>query len=587
MNYLARERPEKHVKKLLALIAVLALAGCSNDTEQAEPMAADAADASSPIAAEVAGGIPGAELAAQEIADDYMRGIIVEISDDRYEGRGPGTAGDAMAREYLAKRMEELGLEPGAADGSWQQPFDLVGVNAQQPGEWTFAGHDKEMTLKQWDEFIVGSGVQEERAVIEDAELVFVGYGIQAPEYDWDDYKGVDLTGKVLLMMNNDPDWDPDLFGGETRLWYGRWDYKYLSAARQGAVGAIIIHTAPSAGYPFQVVQTSWTGVQFELPAGDEPRSQMQGWVTEDTARELVAMAGHDLDALREAAFNRDFEPVPLGITTSLAMDVEITRVESANVLGLIPGSDPELKDEVVVYTAHHDHLGIGTPNEDGDVIYNGAMDNATGVAQVMAIAKAIKALPEAPRRSVLINLVGAEEQGLLGSEYYAANPTFAPGKIAANLNYDGGNIWGHTHDVTFIGLGKSTIDEIATLIASEQGRVVKPDQFADKGYFYRSDQFSFAKIGVPAMYLDTGTDFVDRPPEWGREQQNHFTEVNYHQPTDEYDPSWNLDGMVDDALLGYWTGLAIANADEMPTWVPGDEFEAARLETLRNDGTD
>ena len=289
----------------------------------------------------------------------------------------------------------------------------------------------------------------------------------------------------------------------------------------------------------------------------------------------------------REAAYNRDFEPVPLGVTTSLAMDVDITRVQSANILGLIEGSDPELKDEVVVYTAHHDHLGIGTPNEDGDTIYNGAMDNATGVAQVMAIAKAIKALPEAPRRSVLINLVGAEEQGLLGSEYYAANPTFAPGKIAANLNYDGGNIWGHTHDVTFIGLGKSTIDEIAGLIAEEQGRVVKPDQFSDKGYFYRSDQFSFAKIGVPAMYLDTGTDFVDRAPEWGREQQNHYTEVNYHQPTDEYDPSWNLDGMVDDALLGYWTGLAIANADEMPTWVPGDEFEAARLEALRNAESD
>ncbi|MCH5373458.1 MAG: M28 family peptidase [Planctomycetes bacterium] len=308
----------------------------------------------------------------------------------------------------------------------------------------------------------------------------------------------------------------------------------------------------------------------------------MNGWVTEDTARALVGMAGYDLDVLREAAYNRDFQPVPLGITTSQAMDVEITRVQSANVLGLIPGSDPELKDEVVIYTAHHDHLGIGTPNEDGDAIYNGALDNATGVAQVMAIAKAIKALPEAPRRSVLINLVGAEEQGLLGSEYYAANPTFPPGKIAANLNYDGGNIWGHTHDVTFVGLGKSTIDEIATLIASEQGRVVKPDQFADKGYFYRSDQFSFAKIGVPAMYLDTGTDFVDRPPEWGREQQNHYTEVNYHQPTDEYDPSWDLGGMIDDALLGYWAGLAIANADEMPTWVPGDEFEAARLEALK-----
>lgn len=570
------------MNKGLIVIAALTLAACGGDKVPQEQATEAVVDQASPVDATEAGGNPSAEQAALEITDDYMRSIIVEISDDRYEGRGPGSKGDAMARTYLAGRMEELGLEPGAENGSWQQPFDLVGINAQQPDSWTFDGHGKTLTLKQWDQFIVGSGVQKERAVIDNAELVFVGYAMQAPEYDWDDFKGMDLSGKVLLIMNNDPDWDPELFAGETRLWYGRWDYKYLSAARQGAVGAIIIHTSPSAGYPFQVVQTSWTGVQFELPAADEPRAQVNGWVTEDTARELVAMAGHDLEALREAAYNRDFKPVPLGITTSLAMDVDITRVESANILGLIPGSDPELRDEVVVYTAHHDHLGIGTPNEDGDAIYNGAFDNATGVAQTMAIAKAIKALPEAPRRSILINLVGAEEQGLLGSEYYAANPTFAPGKIAANINYDGGNVWGHTHDVTFIGLGKSTIDEIATMVAKEQGRIVKPDQFSDKGYFYRSDQFSFAKIGVPAMYLDTGTDFIDRPPEWGREQQNHYTEVNYHQPSDEYDPSWNLDGMIQDALLGYWTGLAIANADEMPTWAPGDEFEAARLEALR-----
>jgi Zn-dependent M28 family amino/carboxypeptidase len=569
----------------LTFVVTLSLVGCGADRSDAPARANEAEQGTSSPVVAAAGGNLAADLAAREITDDYMRGIVVEISNDRYEGRGPGSEGDAMARAYLVDRMQELGLEPGAADGSWEQPFDLVGINAQQPDVWTFSGHDKSMTLQQWDDFIVSSGIQEERTAVEETELVFVGYAIQAPEYDWDDFKGVDLTGKVLLIMNNDPDWDAELFGGETRLWYGRWDYKYLSAARQGAVGAIIIHTSPSAGYPFQVVQTSWTGIQFELPAGDEPRTRMNAWVTEDKARELVAMSGHDLDDLREAAYNRDFQPVPLGITTSLAMDVEITRVQTANVLGLIPGSDPELDDEVVIYTAHHDHLGIGTPNEDGDTIYNGAMDNATGVAQVMAIAKAIKALPEPPRRSVLINLVGAEEQGLLGSEYYAANPTFPPGKIAANLNYDGGNIWGHTHDVTFVGLGKSTIDEIATLIASEQGRVVKPDQFADKGYFYRSDQFSFAKIGVPAMYLDTGTDFVDRPPEWGREQQNHYTEVNYHQPTDEYDPSWNLDGMIDDALLGYWTGLAISNADEMPTWVPGDEFEAARLEALKASG--
>ena len=561
----------------LALVAS-AMAACGNKDETPE---SDEAAVTSPVAVEASGGNPAAEKAALEIQGDYMRAIVEEISDDRYEGRGPGSNGDEAARKYLAEQLAALGLEPGAADGSWEQAFDLVGVNATQPDSWTFNGHDRSLTLQQWEQFIVGSGVQQERAEIADAEVVFVGYGIQAPEYDWDDYKGADLKGKVLLMMNNDPDWDPELFAGETRLWYGRWDYKYLSAARQGAAGAIIIHTAPSAGYPFQVVQTSWTGVQFELPAGDEPRSQVSAWVTEDSARELVAMAGLDLDELRERAFNRDFEPVPLGITTSIAMDIDIDRVQSANLLGLIRGSDPQLQEEVVIYTAHHDHLGIGTPDDDGDAIYNGAMDNATGVAQVMAIAKAIKALPEAPRRSVLINLVGAEEQGLLGSEYYAANPTFAPGKIAANLNYDGGNIWGHTHDVTFIGLGKSSIDSIVTLIAEEQGRVVKPDQFADKGYFYRSDQFSFAKIGVPAMYLDTGTDFVDRPPEWGRQQLDHYTEVNYHQPTDEYDPSWSFDGMVDDALLGFWTGLAIANADEVPAWNPGDEFEAARLQAL------
>jgi Zn-dependent M28 family amino/carboxypeptidase len=522
-----------------------------------------------------------AETASLEITADLMRGYVRELSDDKYEGRGPGSRGDMAARQYLIGELGKLGLEPGAADGSWEQPFELVGVTAEQPPEWRFAGKDAELVLKQWDDFIVSSGVQAPTAAVENAELVFVGYGIQAPEYDWDDFKGADLDGKILVIMNNDPDWDPDLFGGETRLWYGRWDYKYLSAARQGAAGAIIIHTQPSAGYPWQVVQTSWTGEQFELPAGDEPRVQAAAWVTEDAARALIEMNGFDLDELREAADNRDFRPVPLGVSASLSMNVSLNTVETANILGLIPGSDPELADEVVIYTAHHDHLGIGTPNESGDSIYNGAMDNASGVAQTLAIVRALKALPEAPRRSILVALVGAEEQGLLGSKYYAENPTFSPGKIAANLNYDGGNIWGHTHDVTYIGLGKSSIDSIVTAIAEEQGRVVKPDQFADRGYFYRSDQFSFAKIGVPAMYLDTGTSFVDRPTEWGREQVNHFTDVNYHQPSDEYDDSWNFDGMIDDALLGFWAGLAIANGDEMPQWAEGDEFEAARLEAL------
>ncbi len=558
----------------LAVLFSLALAACS----QSEPPA----DEPAAVASDSAGSEnTAAEAAAAQITGEYMRKIVKEISHDKYEGRGPGSRGNVAARQYLAAEFEAMGLEPGAADGGWEQPFDLVGINTDQPDEWTFLRGENSLTLKQWDQYVVSSGLQSERAEFENAEVVFVGYGIQAPEYDWDDYKGQDLTGKVLLIMNNDPEWDPELFAGETRLWYGRWDYKYLSAARQGAVGAIIIHTQPSAGYPFQVVQTSWTGVQFELPAGDEPRNQVNSWVTEDAARALVGMAGFDLDELRESADNRDFEPVPLGITTSLGMDVEITQTESANVLGLITGSDPELKDEVVIYTAHHDHLGIGTPNEKADAIYNGARDNASGIGTVMAIAKGMKALPQAPRRSILIALVGAEEQGLLGSEYYAEHPTFAPGKIAANINYDSGNIWGQTHDVTFVGLGKSTLDRLVQMFVDKQGRVLKPGQFPDRGHFYRSDQFNFAKIGVPAVYLKSGTDFVDRPAGWGKAQINHYTDVNYHQPSDEYDDSWNFDGAVTDALLGFWTGLAVATADEMPAWNEGDEFEAARLEAL------
>lgn len=563
----------KNQIKLLAVLLSIALAACGPGEQTTGEPAAEAPAANA------------AEYAANQISGEFIRKIVKEIADDRYEGRGPGSRGDVAARQYLAKELEALGLEPGAADGSWEQEFVLLSVDTKQPDHWAFQRGDETLTFEQWDDFIVNSGVQRERAEFGDSEVVFVGYGIQAPEFDWDDYKGYDLNGKVLLMMNNDPEWDPDLFGGETRLWYGRWDYKYAKAAEMGAVGAIIIHTTPSAGYPFQVLQTSGTGPQFQLPFGDEPHGQITAWMVEDAARKLVSMAGFDLDELRESADNRDFEPVPLGVTTSIGMDVEIVKTKSANVLGLIPGSDPELKDEVVIYTAHHDHLGIGKPNEEGDAIYNGAYDNASGVGVVMSIAQGMKALPEAPRRSVLIALVGAEEQGLLGSEYYAQNPTFPSGKIAANINYDGGNIWGHTHDVTFIGLGKSTADKHVKMISDEQGRVLKPDQFPSRGYFYRSDQFSFAKTGVPAVYLKPGMDFVDRPEGWGKAQINHFTEVNYHQPSDEYEDSWNFDGAVVDAQLGFWTGLAVANADEMPTWNPGDEFEAARLKALQEAG--
>jgi Zn-dependent M28 family amino/carboxypeptidase len=423
--------------------------------------------------------------------------------------------------------------------------------------------------------------VQEEKATIDGAEVVFVGYGIQAPEYRWDDYKGMDLKGKVLLMLNNDPEWDPKLFEGERRLYYGRWTYKYESAARQGAAGAIIIHTIPSAGYPWQVVQTSWSGQQFELPAEGEPRIQVAAWTTEDGAKALAKLGGKDLDQLREAARSRDFRPVPLGVTTSLALTNTVSSVETANVGGLLRGSDPALKDEVVVYTAHHDHLGIGEPNAQGDRIYNGALDNATGTSQVLAIARAFQALPEPPRRSILFLFVAAEEQGLLGSEYYAKHPTFPPGKIAANLNYDGGNIWGRALEVAFIGYGKSSLDALVERHAARQDRKVVGDQFPDRGFYYRSDQFNFAKIGVPAVYLDNGTLFRGKPPEWGKEQLEAYEATNYHQPSDELTPDWSFEGMVEDARLGFFVGLEVAETPELPAWNPGDEFEAARKAAL------
>jgi hypothetical protein len=540
------------------------------------------------VAAACGGGSPEADLyseaallASQTITAQGLRKLTAEISRDEFEGRGPGSEGDRLARLYLAEQMSALGFVGGAADGGWQQPFELIGLTSGQPDTWEFISGDQSISFQTSKDFMAFSGVQQATAAVEDAEVVFVGYGIQAPEYGWDDYKDYDLRGKVLLILNNDPDWDPELFAGDTRLYYGRYRYKYETAAANGAVGAIILHTRDSAGYPWQVVQTSWSGESFELPAGDELRLQVKAWLTEESTRALVDFAGQDLDRLLDSARSRDFEPVSLGVTTSISMPVAQRTVETANVLGVLPGSDPGMADEAVIFTAHHDHLGIGKADSRGDVIYNGARDNGSGVAQLLEIGKAMAALPERPRRSILLAFVGAEEQGLLGSQYYAENPTFSPGRIAANINFDGGNIWGKTSDITFIGLGKSTADRLVTEVAKRQGRVVKPDQYPDRGYFYRSDQFNFAKIGVPAVYLKPGVDFLESHGDGEVTPVEHYENVQYHQPSDEISDSWDFAGMVDDTLVGFWTGLGIANADKMPMWYPGDEFEAARLKAL------
>jgi Zn-dependent M28 family amino/carboxypeptidase len=538
------------------------------------------------VTAALADSPPTLSPAAQQAAKSYITRNALEapirfLASDALEGRGPATRGDQLARLYLQTQLEGLGYQPGGPNGQWQQPFDIVGIKGQFPKSWSFQGKQQRVDLTWRDDYIAVSGLQAENVAIDDAELVFVGYGIQAPEYHWDDFKGANLKGKVLVMLNNDPDWDPQLFAGKRRLYYGRWTYKYESAARQGAAGAIIIHTTPSAGYPWQVVQSSWGGEQFELPAEGEPRVKLKGWTTEDAMRRLLKSSGFDLDKLVNSAHSRSFKPVPLGIRTSISFTTKLSRVQTANVAGLLPGSDPKLADQVVVFSAHHDHFGIGEPDSTGDRIYHGAEDNAAGCAQVLAIARTLVSLPEKPRRSVLILFVAAEERGLLGSLYYALHPTFPAGKLAADINFDGGNIFGRTRDITLVSAGKSSLDQVAELVAKSQGRLVKPDQFPDRGHYYRSDQFSFAKIGVPALYFDDGTDFIGRPPEWGKQKIEEWELKKYHQPGDKLDESWNFDGMVEDAQLGFLSGWLVAQTDALPTWNPGDEFEGARRKAL------
>ncbi|HYL01070.1 MAG TPA: M28 family peptidase [Steroidobacteraceae bacterium] len=522
----------------------------------------------------------------EEAAHAYITRAALEapirfLASDLLEGRGPATRGDQLTRLYLQTRLEGMGYRGAFADGAWQQTLDIVGIRSQLPQKWSFEGRNARVDLALRGDYIGVSGLQTENVSIQDAELVFVGYGIQAPEFKWDDFKGAKLAGRILVMMNNDPDWDPNLFAGKRRLYYGRWTYKYESAARQGAAGAIIIHTTPSAGYPWQVVQSSWGGEQFDLPDAGEARVRLKAWATEEATRRLVKAGGFDLDKLIAAARSRNFRPVPLGVRTSIAFTNQLSRSQTANVGGLLPGSDPKLGAEVLIYSAHHDHFGIGEPDATGDRIYHGAVDNASGCAQVLSIARAFAALPERPRRSVLMLFVAGEERGLLGSGYYAQHPSFAPGRIAADINIDGGSIFGRTHDVPLLSMGKSSLDDVAAAVAKYQGRVVVPDQFPDRGYYYRSDQFSFARIGVPALFFSEGTDVIGRPAGWGKEQHDEWELKKYHQPSDRLDATWNFDGMIEDAQLDFLAGWLIAQAGTMPSWKPGDEFEAARKREL------
>jgi hypothetical protein len=522
------------------------------------------------------------KMAARAIRESRMRADVRFLSSDLLEGRGPTSRGDRLARAYLASRLEAIGIEPGAPGGSWEQPLDLDGVTATCPPVVRVARGGAGEDLRLLEDYVAFSGAPAGEASLRDAEIAFVGYGIVAPEHGWDDYKGADLRGRVLLFLNNEPEADPRLFAGKRRLHYGRWDYKFERAAKVGAAGAVILHSDASAGYGWKVVCASWTGEQFSLPAvPGEPTLAVKGWVTEGAGRRIARLGGHDLDALRAAAETRAFRPVPLGVRVSLTLKNAVSRRASANVIGLLRGRDPQLSREAVVYTAHHDHYGTKPGLSGETAVYNGALDNASGLAALLAVAEAFAALPERPRRSILFAAVAAEEHGLLGSDYLARHPPVPAGRLAANINIDGMSIWGRTRDVPVVGLGKSSLDDWIRAIAEAQGRVVVPEAFPDKGAYYRSDQLSFARIGVPAAYIDAGTEVLGKPPGWGRERQREWEALHYHQPTDDLTADWDFGGAVEDAQLLFHLGAKVANAPLAPAWRPGDEFEAARKKAL------
>ena len=528
------------------------------------------------------------EAGTASISTNSLLARTATLASDYFEGRGPGTRGEERTTSWLIDQFRSLGLKPGGANGSWVQEVPMVGVKSGTRLSLKQNGISESLVFPQ--DFVSWSPLQRESVSLQDAELIFVGYGVVAPEYNWDDFKGVDVRGKIVVMLINDPPLpdpkdpsrlDDAMFRGKAMTYYGRWTYKYEIAAARGAAGALIIHETQPAAYPWFVVVNSWGRERFDLEGPTSPQLQMAGWLSLERAQKLLTAVGSSYEQAKRQALQRDFKPIPLGVRADVVVTNTLRHIRSKNVLARLDGSDRRLRDEWVVVTAHWDHLGID-PTRSGDTIFNGAADNAIGTAGLLELATGFARLPKAPRRSLLFAAVTGEEQGLLGAAYYAAHPVHPLDHTVAAINMDGLNTWGVTRDIAIVGLGNSTLDDHVQAVAARQGRTVRAEPNPEKGIFYRSDHFEFAKAGVPALYLKPGVEFVGKSADYGTRKSDEFTERDYHKVSDEVKPDWDLSGAVEDLRLLLEVTDRVATESRWPEWRPGTEFKARRDDMLK-----
>jgi Zn-dependent M28 family amino/carboxypeptidase len=528
--------------------------------------------------------------ALEAITPDGLLAHIKILASDEFEGRAPGTKGEELSVKYITDQFKQIGLKPGNPDGSYIQEVPLVGIKSEP--RMVLAVGDKRTELKYPDDFVASSVQLQSEIKINKSDVVFVGYGIVAPEYGWNDYKDVDVSGKTILMLIGDPPvperkdaskLDDKMFKGKAMTYYGRWTYKYEIAARKGAAAAVIIHETEPAAYPYSVVKSSWGKENYEVDNPDKNMDAVpvRSWITLDVAKKLLADSGQDFEALKKSAITKEFRPILLNAKANIEITQTLRSFKSRNVIGKLDGSDPKLQDEYVIYTAHWDHLGRH-PELQGDQIFNGAIDNASGVASIIQLAAAFTKLNPPPKRSVLFMATTGEEAGLLGAKFYAERPLYPLEKTLADINIDTVNPWGKTHDIEDLSDNNSTLDDLLAAAAQRNGRVMMPNSQPEKGSFYRADHFEFSKRGVPSLYTGGGKDFIGKPANFGQQKKDDYTAHHYHQVSDEVDPNWDLSGAVQDVDLLFEVGYQVANGDKFPEWKPATEFKPKRDAMLK-----